>query len=253
MCIEATINAQLSFGLRFFLLITRTSVSPSPAAGPAALHQASSTLLDMSDLQREIAKRKKAEDNVARICAIKESKPYPWPPGAWKKASEDILNGTFKSQPTPRVPVLLDPNGPVSSPSQLQALAMAESLPEVMVTHLVNRDGQEVGSEVQICYLSLEEWETTEERAVVSRGIFGDRLVMSGGKPRAVAVVESLHEGVTLELVGETVGVVDREQAVDQEQAVDAAEKSETLGGDEDGTEVIAEGSRRGEHVAEET
>ena len=57
------------------------------------------------------------------MMAAHESKPYPWRAGAWQKASESILNGTWKEPPPPRTPVILTPDGPISSSSQLQALA----------------------------------------------------------------------------------------------------------------------------------
>ncbi|KAK3902197.1 hypothetical protein C8A05DRAFT_34104 [Staphylotrichum tortipilum] len=50
----------------------------------------------------------------------------PWPPGYWQRCEEARANG-WKPAPT-RYPFLLAPDGPVSTPAELQALAGMEAL-----------------------------------------------------------------------------------------------------------------------------
>ena len=112
------------------------------------------------------------------MMAAHESKPYPWRAGAWQKASEAILNGTWKEPPPPRTPVILTPDGPISSSSQLQALAETELVPQVTVTTRVAYDGREIKKDVKICDVSWKEWKTMEQKAVIPNGIDEGRLVM---------------------------------------------------------------------------
>ncbi len=49
------------------------------------------------------------------------------------------------------MPIILTSDGPISSPSQLQALAETESIFQVTVTTRVARDGCEIEKDVKIC------------------------------------------------------------------------------------------------------
>ena len=163
------------------------------------------TLIEMSALQRKILRRNAADAAADAADALARRKREededagrsPWSAGAWKKATEDILNGTWKSHPPIRHPVLLTPDGPISSASKLQKLAETESLPEVTVTIQVELDGQEI-QKVAICDVSTAEWKKMKEKADVSPGIVEGIRVMFKGKRRFAGVVHSLKEGVTL-------------------------------------------------------
>lgn len=155
----------------------------------------------MSTLQRKILQRNAADaaDAEARRKREEEEKAgrSPWSAAAWKKAMADIQNGTWKAQPPIRHPILLTPDGPISSASKLQKLAETESLPEVTVTSQVDLDGREIGK-VAICDVSTDEWTRMQEKADVSPGVVEGIRIMFKGKRRLAGVVKALKEGVTL-------------------------------------------------------
>ncbi len=155
----------------------------------------------MSALQRKTLRRNAADAADALALRKREEEEKagrsPWSAGAWKKATEDILNGAWKTRPPVRRLVLLTPDGPISSASKLRKLAETESLPKVTVTSQVELDGQEIKT-VAICDVSRDEWEKMKEKADVSPGIAEGIRVMFEGKRRFAGVVNSLKEGVTL-------------------------------------------------------
>jgi hypothetical protein len=102
--------------------------------------------------------------------------------------------GTFKTQPPARFPVILTPNGPISSAEKLQELAELDSLPETIDTTQVEPDGTEI-KKVKICHVSFNEREKMEEKADVSSGIGDNVIVMFNGGQRYAMVVNSLNEG----------------------------------------------------------
>ncbi|KAK4102460.1 hypothetical protein N658DRAFT_506100 [Parathielavia hyrcaniae] len=106
----------------------------------------------MSAMQRELAKSKMATKQ--RIDS--EADDFPWPPGAWAEAERYYASGEWKKQPPTRYPIILTPDGPVSSAAELQRLAELESLPETLETSQVEWDGTEL-SKVTICYLTYAE------------------------------------------------------------------------------------------------
>ncbi|KAL2173911.1 uncharacterized protein P884DRAFT_264331 [Thermothelomyces heterothallicus CBS 202.75] len=115
----------------------------------------------------------------------------------WQAALRDIAAGTFK-QPVIRVPVILNPNGPISSAEELQQLAELESVPETVESIIVRENGVKTERLVKISYVSLEEHKRLEERANVIRDTECYIRVMFEGKERYATVIQSLKEGVSL-------------------------------------------------------
>jgi hypothetical protein len=123
---------------------------------------------------------------------------YPWFAEAWKKAREAVVNGNVPPDPVIRHPVILTPDGPISSASQLQQLAETESLPETIVTNGVTWDGQEI-EKVTICSLEHEEWMRMMKKADTNCSIPGILpFVVFEGRQRIAWAVTALKEGVTL-------------------------------------------------------
>lgn len=153
----------------------------------------------MSALQRQLgdqAVRRKTEEEESHY--INCPGDYPWSPEAWKNSNDAILNGTWKPWVPRRYVILLTPDGPISSASQLQKLAETESLPEAMVTSQLTLDGQEIGK-VTICDVSMDEWDKITEKAHVAVGVASGVTVMYNGKGGYARIVKALKEGVTLE------------------------------------------------------
>ena len=175
----------------------------------------------MSALQRKTLLRNAVDAAEAEARRKREEEEEagrsPWRPGVWQKATEAYLNGTWKSRPPRRQPVLITPDGPISSAAQLQKLAETESLPEVTVTSQVDLDDREL-NKVTICDLSTDEWERVEEKADVSIGIVEGIRVMFNGKRRFAGIVKALKEGVVLEDEDE-----DQEGSVPERKAGDTA------------------------------
>ncbi|KAK3300626.1 uncharacterized protein B0H64DRAFT_381350 [Chaetomium fimeti] len=125
--------------------------------------------------------------------------PHPWTAEAWERAGQAVLSGNIPPEPVIRFPVVLTPDGPISSASKLQQLAETESLPEATVTSEVDIHDREI-SKVTICSLEWDEWERMGEKAHVSYGIGGGgMLVIFEGRQRYAGIVTALKEGVTLE------------------------------------------------------
>jgi hypothetical protein len=155
----------------------------------------------MSALQRELAKSKLISSRTNE-----HSEKDDWRAERWKAARKAMADGTFKIPPPNRFPVILTPNGPVSSASQLLQLAELDSLPETIETTQIERDGTEIGP-VTICHVSFDEMRRMEKRAEVSDGITDGIYVIFRGKERYAAQVKALKEGVTL--VGDEGGNVE--------------------------------------------
>ncbi len=144
----------------------------------------------MSDPRRTLfeAKKEKADSDwfhkvlEARLAeADAGDDPNSWKVRRWAAAEEAMRNGTWKPKPPTRYPVILNPDGPISSASQLQTLAETEGVPNVTTTTRVARDGKDLG-EVTISDVSLDELEKMEEKAEVNDGIRDDILVIFLGK-----------------------------------------------------------------------
>lgn len=145
---------------------------------------------------------------------------YPWPPGAWQEATDAILNGTYKPRPPRRYPVLLTPDSPVHSASQLQQLVETQSPPPVTVTSQVDFSGQEI-RKVTICDIGFEECKKLEEKAELSLGIADDVTVMFEGKRRSAMTVKALKEGITLKDDGDEEAVKASSELADRESGHD--------------------------------
>jgi hypothetical protein len=143
----------------------------------------------MSALQRELAKSRMASSNNEDD----NDNDSPWPAAVRRQAARDRAAGTFKTLPPARVPVILTPNGPISSAERLQELAELDSPPETIDTAQVRVDGTEI-KKVKICHVSSKEREKMEEKADVSSGIGDNVLVMFNGEERFAMVVNSLNE-----------------------------------------------------------
>lgn len=110
-----------------------------------------------------------------------------------------MADGTFKSTTEVRIPVVLSPDGPVSSPEDLQRLAGTESLPEVLETKLTTRDKSETGTvktvtDARICHVNYDERERLEQRAEVEYDATGKFAVIFRGQKRYPMVVKSLKK-----------------------------------------------------------
>jgi hypothetical protein len=105
--------------------------------------------------------------------------------------------GCFKTSPPARFPVILTPDGPVSSALHLQRLAELESLPDTLKTSQVDCNEVEV-KKVTICHVSLEEKGRIQEKAEVLVGVEENIRVMFNGRTRYAMVVTGLKDGVTL-------------------------------------------------------
>jgi hypothetical protein len=144
----------------------------------------------MSALQRKLA-----DAAVIRNAAVARNKEeeeaagrrgYPWPAEAWNEAN-------ISKRKIPRLPFLLNPDGPVSSVSELQKLAEMESPPKVREVSRVDLRDQEIGK-VTICDIDDYEWERMREKAEVHFDI--GITVMFEGKRRSVLVAKELKEDV---------------------------------------------------------
>jgi hypothetical protein len=148
--------------------------------------------INMSALQRELAKAKVSSSR-------EDSDPGhdDWRAKRWQAAFQAMADGTYRVAPPSRYPVILTPDGPVSSAEQLRQLAGMESLPETTETSQIDRDGTEI-RRVVICDVSFEEGEKMRERAEVLTGMTDNIVVWFNGKQRYAMVVKRLNEGVTL-------------------------------------------------------
>lgn len=99
-------------------------------------------------------------------------------------------------KPEPRFPVILSPNGPVSTPEKLQELAGFGAVPEVKHTTKTYPYGDQYvesyeSQKVQICDLSWKDLMKIEESAVCESI---STVVWFEGKKRADWIVVSLKE-----------------------------------------------------------
>jgi hypothetical protein len=125
--------------------------------------------------------------------------------GAWARAEQPFLDGSYyRNRPKGRYPVLITPDGPVSSTSELQQLADTVSLLDVRVAAQVDWYGVEIpGKEVTVADIDYELFRI-ENKALVSFGVGGNIFIMFNGRARIVRIVEALKEGGTLEDEGES-------------------------------------------------
>lgn len=164
----------------------------------------------MSDLQRQLARdtvERKQEEEAERLEdeevpkwlkeKLKDEEVSPWGPGAWAQATKDFLDGTYLKRPPTRFPIILTPDGPIYSASQLQKLAGIKSLPKVTETAQVGVDDREI-RKVNICAVVYEELRRMEDKAEIVDGLDENLTVMFQGKPRFAMVVRALKEGVSL-------------------------------------------------------
>ena len=102
--------------------------------------------------------------------------------------------GTFKTLLPGNFPVILTPDGPVSSAEELQQMAELDSLPETIDTIQIRPDGTEL-KRVKICLVGFEDRKKMMAKADVSSGIGDNVIVMSQGEQRYAMVVNSLNKG----------------------------------------------------------
>ncbi|KAK3898273.1 hypothetical protein C8A05DRAFT_38137 [Staphylotrichum tortipilum] len=161
----------------------------------------------------------------------------PWATGVWEQARRDIEAGTFRSDENLLHPILLEEDGFLSTPEQLQQLAELASVPEVIETDRVNRNGVKIGSEtVKVCgitwgakmlmdkkvkvrlglemglYVSFEGETLTPllVRALATEGATGPEELAEGGQERGwqeeLAAEQGRHEGGGQESGGRETG-----------------------------------------------
>lgn len=150
----------------------------------------------MSTLQRKLAgaavhrnQQRQDEEERARFRAT-----YPWPASAWQRATDAIINGTWKPRPPVRYPVVLSPDGPVPSAAALQALAGMDCLPEVTVADQIDMYDRVVG-QLTIADVGFDEWARLEDLASPAPAPGGEPVrVLFHGKPRLATVIRGLRE-----------------------------------------------------------
>ena len=154
----------------------------------------------MSSLERKLAKAKvasrvDAESSAARSEVEEPELYYPWPREAWVAAQQAYANGYRR--PQIRFPVIITPDGPVSSPERLRQLAELDALPETIETTQIDWHDVEI-KKVLISHVSFSELGRVRAKAEVLLGIAEETCVLFRGKKRYAAVVKALNEGVTL-------------------------------------------------------
>ncbi|KAH6855004.1 hypothetical protein B0I37DRAFT_363671 [Chaetomium sp. MPI-CAGE-AT-0009] len=114
----------------------------------------------------------------------------------WASYRKAMADGTFRELEV-RIPVILNPDGPISSAEELQRVAETESVPEVLQTTLTTREGRaRTTKPVTICHVNYDERERLEERADVEYNMTGKFVVMFRGQERCPMMVRSLKAGV---------------------------------------------------------
>ena len=108
-----------------------------------------------------------------------------------------MADGTFKI-PEIRIPVIINPDGPVSSAKDLQQLAGMDSVPETLAATLIREHCVSTERPVTICYINYGEKARLEEKANIEYDATGKFMVRLGEQRRYAMVVLSLKEGVTL-------------------------------------------------------
>jgi anti-sigma28 factor (negative regulator of flagellin synthesis) len=136
-------------------------------------------------LQSDIQKKMRQEEEDDRT----------WRAARWQAARKAIADGTFET-PERRFPVLITPDGPVSSPEKLQRFAEMESIPEALEATLIRENGKPTEKQVTICHVNYHGREKLEEKSDV---VFlnGEFMVIIRGKRSYAMVVQSLKHGVT--------------------------------------------------------
>ncbi|KAL2173909.1 uncharacterized protein P884DRAFT_264330 [Thermothelomyces heterothallicus CBS 202.75] len=144
----------------------------------------------MSDLHRKVVslygRTGSSDDEDEIICQ------------RWQTALRDIAAGTFK-QTIIRFPVILNPDGPVSSAEDLQQLIELESVPETLETIVVTENGADTERPIRICHISNQERERLIEKANILYDYTASFLILFEEKERIPIRIESLKEGVLLQ------------------------------------------------------
>ncbi len=86
-----------------------------------------------------------------------------------------------------RYPVVLSPDGPVSSAAALQAFAEMDHLPEVTVMEQIDMYDRVVG-QLTIADVGFDEWARLEDKASTAPGPGEPVRVLFHGKPRLATV-----------------------------------------------------------------
>ncbi|KAJ4288834.1 hypothetical protein N0V88_007163 [Collariella sp. IMI 366227] len=127
----------------------------------------------MSALQRKLATAKLAAHKTDTHTYEKGS----WRGGRlWEQAPRDLAAGTFKTALPRRFPVILTPDGPVSSWDEVEIGRMT-------IGHISYEEGKKL-------------WEKVE---VVRDSMSSNHLVRFNGIARALIIVKALKDGVTLD------------------------------------------------------
>jgi hypothetical protein len=185
----------------------------------------------MSALQRKVAA------TIVRCNREKEAPQrggYPWPAEAWKRASGAIVNGTRRGRRPTHYPILLTTAGPISSASELQALAETESLPEVIEVDQVGLDNQVI-KKLAIFDVDENAMEKMMKKADIDPEIL--IVVMFEGRRRSVWTVTESKVDDTSEDEDENEEEVEGE---DQEEEEEGLGKSKVVEG-ETGSSELAE------------
>ncbi|KAK4234623.1 hypothetical protein C8A03DRAFT_18513 [Achaetomium macrosporum] len=163
----------------------------------------------MSALQRAIAQNARQAEEVNNsaqrlLQRQKEEKARrveednnTWQRARWEAARRAMADGTFKT-PEIRIPVIITPDGPVSSAKDLQQLAGMDSMPETLEATLIRDHWISTERPVTICYVNYGERARLEEKANIEYDPSGKFMVRFGEQKRYTMVVLSLKEGVTL-------------------------------------------------------
>jgi hypothetical protein len=118
-----------------------------------------------------------------------------WRAARWQAGRKAIADGTFETHER-RFPVLITPDGPVSSPEKLQRLAEMESIPEALEATLIRENGNSTEKRVEICCVNYDGREKLEEKGNVEF-LSTKFMVMIRGERSYAMVVQSLKQGDT--------------------------------------------------------
>ncbi len=128
-----------------------------------------------------------------------EPRELPWSPEAWDAIRRQTIANGWKPRPETRYPVILTPDGPISSAAKLRQLAELETLPETIETAQVDWSDESEIKKVVISHVNYDGMEKMEAKAKVLSGLGEWTCVRFRGKKRFAATVLALNEGVTLE------------------------------------------------------
>lgn len=143
------------------------------------------------DLRRDVLR-----SQVEPPTTVAEEGDAPWPGHVWKAAREAFNAGW--QPPERRYPVVLDPNGPISTAEQLKELLELDETPPVLTVPVaggvyeIKAEDDPTAKKAQVCDVGEDEWVKLYRRTEFNRDIL-DFLVWFHGETRSVVWVASVR------------------------------------------------------------